>query len=70
MDEKIIREISDVVTAEVIEKVRGNLSEMKPELIKEICQTVLSQVDDIYSKRIRTLEESVAYLEKQAYPTN
>ena len=36
MDEKIIREISDVVTEEVMKQVRTSLSEMKPEIFKEL----------------------------------
>ncbi|MBR1432095.1 hypothetical protein [Ruminococcus sp.] len=45
MDDKTIKEISDVITAEVMKQVQANLSEMKPKIIEEITNNVLNVIN-------------------------
>lgn len=45
MDDKTIKEISDVITAEVMKQVQANLSAMKPHIIEEITNNVLSKIN-------------------------
>lgn len=50
MDDKTIKEISDVITAEVMKQVQANLSAMKPHIIEEIKNSVLSEINNPTSR--------------------
>lgn len=45
MEDKTIKEICDVVTAEVMKQVQANLATMKPQIIEEITNKVLSKIN-------------------------
>lgn len=48
----------------VLAKIGNELSRIKPEIINEITLSVYTCIEQQYSKRIQTLEEHIAYLEK------
>lgn len=61
MDNNTIKEISDVISDNLMNQIRHNLSEIKPELINEITETVRksisTQLDDLEA-RISKLESN------------
>ena len=65
-NEKII----DDICQRVLDIVRSSLSDMKPEIIEFIIREVLEEVDMAYSARIQTLEEHMAYLERNLRSNN
>lgn len=80
MDNGTIKEICDVVTAEVMKQVSKNLSAIKPELIEQIknsaqkaavqeAQRIIDSKYNKHEKRIAQLEETIAQLTaKQTEP--
>ena len=58
------REICNVVRDEVLEEVRAQLSEMKPELVSSITAMAAREADQRYLDQIKHLESRIAKLER------
>lgn len=65
LNSKDIREICDYVEASVMDAVKQNLSQMKPQIVSEIRNEIACRLEKQYSDRISALESCIVILESQ-----
>jgi len=65
MDNSTIKEISDVVTKEVMKQVQSNLSDMKPELLRTVTEAAARKAIEATDAKYRGLEERIVQLEAE-----
>lgn len=67
LNSKDIREICDSVQESVMNIVRQNLSQTKPQIVSEIKNELIRELEKTYSSRISSLESRIAKLEQQIF---
>ncbi|MBR1432094.1 hypothetical protein [Ruminococcus sp.] len=69
MDDKTIKEICDVVTAEVMKQIRKNLSAMKPDIIEQIKnsvkKTAIQETQRITDSKYNKMDNRISQLENK-----
>lgn len=62
---RTIQEIYDKVFKDVMDEVRQNLSQMKPQLMQMIANDVIQEQSNLYAEKIHMLETHIIELEKK-----